>query len=82
MEELAYRKFAFIKPSLSAYFEQEQLFGKDVHEKIPKARQDIKESGNCLAAELHTAAVFHLMRVAEHGLRKLARRLRVKLKLD
>jgi hypothetical protein len=33
---------------------------------------DIEEAGNCLAAECNTAAVFHLMRVAEIGLRALA----------
>ena len=32
----------------------------------------MKEASNCLAADLHTAAVFHLMRVVNIGLRKLA----------
>src|SRR5260370_27264994 len=52
-------------------------FGEAVYDVIPTARQDIRDAGNCLAFELHTACVFHLMRAAEHGLRKLARRLRV-----
>src|SRR5260370_39367810 len=52
-------------------------FGEAVYDVIPTARQDIRDAGNCLAFELHTACVFHLMRAAEHGLRTLARRLRV-----
>jgi hypothetical protein len=80
MSELAGRKFAYIPPPNDKFFEQEQLFGEEVHSKLPSARVDIKDAGNCLAASLDTAAVFHLMRVAEHGLRALANRLRVTLK--
>ena len=46
---------------------------------IQSAISDIKAAGNCLAAECHTAAVFHAMRVAEHGIRVLAKRLNVSL---
>jgi hypothetical protein len=42
--------------------------------------EEIKDAGNCLAAELYTATVFHLMRVAEMGLRILAWDRRVILK--
>jgi hypothetical protein len=35
---------------------------------------------NCLAADLHTAAVFHLMITSEYGLRALAKHLKVKTK--
>jgi hypothetical protein len=77
--ELDRRKFAYIPAPNDKYFEQEQLFGEGVYKKIPEARRDIKEAGNSLAAELYTACVFHLTRTAEHGLRKLARRLKVKL---
>ena len=77
--ELYRRKFAYIPSPNDKYFEQERLFGEGVHKKIPEARQDIKEAGNSMAVGLYTACVFHLMRTAEHGLRKLARRLKVKL---
>lgn len=43
------------------------------------ARYDIEQAVDCYACEHNTAAVFHLMRVAEHGLRGLARELRIKL---
>ncbi len=79
LSELGKRKFAFFRPPLDAYFEREKLFGDEVYDKFEVARQDVRDAGNCLAAELYTAAVFHLMRVAEHGLRKLAKKLRVKL---
>jgi hypothetical protein len=77
--ELGERRFAYIPPSNDKYFEQEKLFGDEVYEKFKRARQDIKDAGNCLAASLPTAGVFHLMRVAEHGLRSLAQKLRVRL---
>ena len=77
--ESSKRRLAFIPPPYDKYFEQEKLFGDAVYEQIESARQDLKDAGNCLAASLPTASVFHLMRVAEHGLRKLAKKLRVKL---
>ena len=42
------------------------------------AKDDIGAAGNCYAADLHTAAVFHLMRVAEKGMKALARHLGIK----
>jgi hypothetical protein len=57
------------------YFEQEALFGVEVTTTFKRAAFDIRESGNCIALDLPTAAVFHLMRVAEHGIRRLAKRL-------
>jgi hypothetical protein len=55
------------------------LFGAKVFSAFPDARIDIADAGYCLAVELHTAAVFHLMRVAEYGLRALARKVGAKL---
>jgi len=37
-------------------------------EAFPDAKYDASEAGNCLAFERFTAAVYHLMRVAEYGL--------------
>jgi len=75
--ELSKQKFAYIPTSATKYFEQEKLFGDSVYEKFETARQDIKDAGNSLAASLPTASVFHSMRVAEHGLRALAKKMRV-----
>lgn len=65
-------KFAYIPAPNDKFFEQDRLFGDEVYNVFEEARQDIKESGNCLSAELYTACVFHLMRVSEYGLRAIA----------
>jgi hypothetical protein len=74
---VAKRKFAYISPPNDEYFEQEKLFGDKVFEKLEDARIDIREAGNCFAVQLYTACVFHLMRVSEFGLRKLAQSMNV-----
>lgn len=56
-----------------SYVDNSDLFGARVSDSFPSATRDITEAGNCLAAECNTAAVFHLMRLAEYGLRALAR---------
>jgi hypothetical protein len=48
------------------------VVGQNTRDKFPSAGGDFIEAGNCLAAECSTAAVFHLMRVAEVGMRALA----------
>ncbi len=74
--EIQKRKFTIIPANKSEYFERDDLFGATLHAvATPKINSEIKAAGNCLAAGLNTAAVFHLMRVAEFGLRKLAQRL-------
>jgi hypothetical protein len=79
IQELAKRKLAYIAQPYDIYFEQEKLFGDSVFEIFPESRQDLKDAGNCLAASLPTASVFYLMRVSEHGLRTLAKKMKVKL---
>lgn len=79
--ELEFRSFAYIPSDKAEYFEQSELFGDAVKEAASEEiNSEIRAAGNCLAAELNTAAIFHLMRVAEFGMRALARRLRVKVK--
>ena len=80
IDELKYRKFAFISPIFAPYFEQEKLFGEKVYDNFEITRREIKDAGNCLAADLGTAAVFHLMRTAEFGMRALARERHIKIK--
>jgi hypothetical protein len=79
-QELSERKLVFIPRHLLEFLEQEKLFGEAVYDKFPSARSDIKDAGNCLAADLNTAAVFHLMRVVEIGLRAMAQHLQVPIK--
>jgi hypothetical protein len=59
--------FLAVDQHLNSYINNELLFGKIVLDKFPRAKTDIIEAGNCLAADCNTAAIFHLMRVVEHG---------------
>jgi len=77
--ELSGRKLVFVPPDVTQYLEQAALFGPLVFEKFESARAEIRDAGNCLATDLPNAAVFHLMRVAELGLRAIAKRLKVRL---
>lgn len=72
-DELGDRLFVFIAKDKSLYIDKQELFGQEVSSSFPSAQEDIKEAGNCYAIGLHTACVFHLMRVLEHGLRALAK---------
>ena len=58
-------------------YQDHTFWGNEGAIKFRSAARDIRDAGNCLAAECHTAAVFHGMRVAEHGIRILAKRLKV-----
>src|ERR1035437_8169166 len=60
--ELAERKFSFISTAMVEFFEGNCLFGDAVLRAFPSAKAEIKDVGSCLAADLHTAAIFHLMR--------------------
>jgi hypothetical protein len=75
--ELADKKFAFIPPGKDEYFEQAALFGEKVNDAFPSAENHIKAAGNCLAADLNTAAVYHLMCVVNVGLLALAKHLKL-----
>lgn len=72
-------RFVFIPGDRWQYFESGNLFDLPRPSPIPSADQDIRDAGNAYALDLHTACVFHLMRVAEIGLRVFAKHLRVTL---
>ena len=79
-DEVGTKTFVSIPDSKATLFEQDALFGEAVNKAFPSAKIEIMNVGNCLAADLNTAAIFHLMRVTEIGLRALARNLKVKIK--
>ncbi len=79
MREAFLRTFVVTKKETADFIDNAALFGEDVNSAFLPASFDIREVGNCLAVECPTAAVFHLMRVAEYGLRALAKRLHVRL---
>jgi len=66
-------RFLRVEEDRGMFVDQDNLFGPDVASSFKSASQDVKEAGNCLAAECNTAAVFHLMRAVEVALRALAR---------
>lgn len=71
IEELDVVKFAMIPAERAQYFERDDLFGASFHKQVPsESNAEIRAAGNCLAMDLNTAAVFHLMRAVELGLRK------------
>jgi hypothetical protein len=65
-------KFIQIPEALAEYVDNAGPWGEKIFNAFPNARQDFREAGNCLAADCNTAAVFHLMRAVEWGLRALA----------
>jgi hypothetical protein len=59
------------------FYDKPSLFGEKVAAKFPKAIEDIKNAGNCIALQQPTACVFHLMRAMEIAVRRLSQRLGV-----
>jgi hypothetical protein len=76
--DLASVIFLTVDASRSELYQQrEPLFGSAVADRFGDANDDIANAGRCLAVEQWDAAVFHLMRVLEHGLRAFTRKLGV-----
>jgi hypothetical protein len=81
-DNLSKRNFMLLSEEESTFYRNPNVFGESFKTQYPaRAMQDVFDAGNCYAASLYTACVFHCMRVAEYGLRKLAanRTLRIKL---
>ena len=78
--DLEKRDFVFIHPDkMKLLFEMEDDWSR-IWEIIHKSKPDTKEAFYCYALERNTAAVYHSMRVAEFGLRFIAKKVGVKLK--
>jgi hypothetical protein len=70
----------YIPPEDALYLNNVNLFGVDFGTAFPiEAMHELGELGKCFATSRGTACVFHCMRIAEYGLRILARRVGVKL---
>jgi hypothetical protein len=77
-DNLRSRKFMYVPRDQAAYWDNIDLFGDDFIIGFPRAALlEMMEAGNCYSAGRWTACVFHSMRVAEYGLRILAKRLNV-----
>jgi hypothetical protein len=77
-EDLKQHLFYLIPAEHRLLFQSPMPFGQKVYMKFPKAREDVKAACRCIVLDEWSATVLHLMRVAEHGLRKLATGLRIK----
>jgi hypothetical protein len=75
---LGERHFLFLPPNKKACWDNPRLFGDAVYDAFEEAREEIRQAGNCYATESYTACVFHAVRVAEYGMRVLARRLGIR----
>jgi hypothetical protein len=79
-DQLSMRLFLYVDYDKTKFFkEPESTFSPEVLANFGEARDDLLEAARCYALDRNTACVFHLMRVAENGLRALARERRVKL---
>jgi hypothetical protein len=67
--------FVQVVRDATPFFENPELLGQGVLQGFPDCHEDIVSVGNCIAVGLGTSAVFHLMRIAEMGLRAFARHL-------
>lgn len=70
-DELAKNTFAVVDTKRVPCPGYTELLGMKVIEAFPHTIEDIMEASSCLIADCNTAAVFHLMRVVEWGLRAL-----------
>jgi hypothetical protein len=77
--DLCYRRFAYVPTAKATLHDQFGLTWEGIWKKIPDAKEDSQRAIDCYALEQNTACVFHLMRVAEFGLRSLAKTVRVKI---
>jgi hypothetical protein len=92
--ELSERRFAFIEATKGDYLDEAFGSPRCVKAKkrrgpspvwlgiwksFPSVKEECEEAVYCYGLERNTACVFHSMRIAEIGLRALARRMKVKL---
>jgi hypothetical protein len=81
-DELEGSVFMLVLPERAKYFnDNPPLFGAAVKDKFPEAMDDVAHAGRCLGAGLPTGAIFYLMRVMEWGIRRLAKRLKIRANL-
>ena len=76
------RKFFVLSDEEAAFHANPELFGEVITKKYSiKVALEGMDAGACFAASQYTACVFHCMRVAEYGLRKLAANSMLRVKL-
>ena len=79
LQEGSQHRYARLDRRHAEIFANPHPWGDAVSRVFPDVTEEIQSAGIALGLELNTAAVFHLMRIAEHGLRRLASKLKVRL---
>jgi len=75
-DELNDKVFMYVPIERAKYFDDQTLpFGQTVQDKFLSITGEIADANRCLGVGCPTAAVYHLMRVMEFGLKELAKRL-------
>ena len=69
--------WARAKPEFAVYFGNPAPWTWSVYNAFPSIREEIRDAGQALGVGLSNASVYHAMRIAEKGLRALAKHLRV-----
>jgi hypothetical protein len=77
--DLLSRRFLAIAPGKTEMCDQLVATWKPIWDVFPEVEQDARDAVDSCLFGLYTATVFHAMRIAERGLRRIAKRLRVKL---
>ena len=82
VKELRGKTFFYIPPERMKFWPRVKepfAFGKAVDVSFPSSTFDANSAGQCLAIEISTASVFHLMRVLEIGLAALGKEFGISL---
>jgi len=74
-DESKSRVFIVLDPKLQKLYTNPQGEWTNVINAYPRITREAEEASKCLALERPTAAVFHCMRIMEHGLKLIAREL-------
>ncbi len=83
MDEIeSHGKFFYIPLVKAQIFDKVEPFGASVSRKFPRLVEDIQEAAKCYACARYTACIFHLMRIMEHGVQRLGRKLQVNIDVD
>jgi hypothetical protein len=70
-KEVGAKKCLFIPQHVEQYYEWGDITSEAVLAAFPKASEELRAGGTCLATGAYTACVFHAMRAAEIGLKAL-----------
>src|SRR5260370_20575712 len=77
--ELPLRRFALVQTEKAKILDDVAKDWAQAWAAFPEAKEDTERAVDCYALEQNTACVFHLMRVAEFGLRAVAKKVGAKL---